>query len=405
MFTENWFLAGSRAEGLAVEDGWGHPKADHDMMSFFCVNFQVTQHDFLRKRCFFIYDSEGCPPSYCKLRVPRVAALGGEMEPLLVRSPRGTYINIYRMLSTFEWDLGKDVLDEAKPDNICGPAAHTRTRSIEYVPALVGSAPHPHMKQVFQHKDKSTCLSPEMVRTVSEMAMTIVLRGNKSSDTYDTEARLSFSLCEFKLIHSQPIVVKQGYIAFKYIIKRFLLRCRNLLWENDDKSHIKSYHLKTILLHNLEKRPAYLITSSFEYMLELLFDLDGFLKAEKLPHYFIENCDLFEMIDSVELSIMRNEIHRIKKSPLFEILTTPSEPAQIFGNIHPGDIATAFSRVITHPSNKWSRDHLRAFLRHLDAHRLRIHDTLVNSSKTKKVLARPPLTMLVDKFDLAVQNL
>ena len=409
MFPDNLFLAGSRAEGLAVEDGWGYPEADHDMMTLICMNFEVTQRDFLRERCFLVYDSEGCAPSYCKLRVPRVLALGGDLVPLLVRSSRGTYIDTFRLLSSFASDMGDDMHDDAKPDSICGPAGHTRTGSIEYeyVPALVGSAPHPHMTQVFQQKDKTTCLPEEVVRAVSEMAMTIVLRGHRGSDSddYNTEARLSFSLCEFKLLYDQPVVVKQGYIAFKYIINRFLFHCRSVLWENDDNSHIDSYHLKTVLLHNLEKKPTSLINSPFEYMMELLFDFDSFLKAEKLPHYFIDNCDLFEQITPFEFMIVRDEIRRVKSNPLSKIFSIPTEPKKTFGNIHPNELATAFLRVITQPANKWSRNHLRPFLHRLDAHRLQIYDKLVNSEKTKKVQTRPTLTMLVDKFDEAEQML
>ena len=407
MFSDEWFLAGSRAEGLAVEDGWGHLRADRDMMLL--VNepfhFQVTRDDSLRERFFVAYDSEGCPPAYCKLRVTRSLALGGDALLFMTRCSRGTWVNTYRLLSNLQGSFGDDVGDDAQPDTICGPAGHTRTGSIEYVPALLGSAPHPHMKQVFQHKVQNTCLSSEVVRAVSEMAMTVVLRGHKNSKDYEIQARASFSLCEFKLVHDQPIIVKQGYIAFKYIINRFLFHCQKVLWENDEVSHMSSYHLKTILLHNLEKKRTHLINSSFEYMMELLFDLDRFLKAGKLPHYFIENCDLFEMIEPMELSFVRNEIHRIKSNPFSKLLTSPMEPKQTFNDIIPDELATAFLRVFTHPSNKWSRSHLRALLCRLDAHRLRIYDTLVNSDKTKTVQTRPPLTMLVDKFDQAIQML
>ena len=407
------FPSGSRAEGLAVEDGWGHPNADHDMMTLHTenMNFQVTQDNFLRDRFYITYHTAGCQPAYCKLRVTRILALKknaeDEMLDFLIQSSHGIpWINTFSLLTILQGGLSDDAGDDdAHPDTICGPAGQTVTGSHEYVPALVGSAPHPYMKKVFKYKDKSTCLSPEVVKTVSEMAMTVVLCGHKASDEYNLQARLSFSLCEFKLIHDQPLVIKQAYIAFKYIVKRVLSLRPIEAYEIDGRGHLSSYHLKSILLRYIEKGPKHLITSSFDCMMELFLELDSFLKAGKLPHYFIEQCDLFQRIAPEELSFVRNEIQQIMKNPFTAILATPTEPKQVFNDIQADELVSAFQRVSTHPANKWSCNHLRAFLRQLDAHRLRTFHELVDCDETKNISTRPRLTMLVDKFDQAMQML
>ena len=406
------FPSGSRAEGLAVEDGWGHPQADHDMMVLHTdMNFQVTPDDFLRDRFYIMYHTAGCQPAYCKLRVTRILALKkiaeDEVIDMLIQSEHGIlWINTFSLLTFLQGGLSEyAAADDAHPDTIRGPAGQTVTGSHEYVPALVGSAPHPYMKTVFKHKDKSTCLSPEVVKTVSEMAMTVVLCGHKASDEYNMEARLSFSLCEFKLIHDQPLVIKQAFIAFKYIVKRVLSQRPSESYENDGRGHLSSYHLKSILLRYIEKRPTDLITSSFECMMELFLELDSFLKAGTLPHYFIEQCDLFQRIAPDELSFVRNEIQQIIKNPFSAILATPTEPKQVFSGIQVDKLATAFLRVSIFPANKWSRNHLRALLHHLDAHRLQTICKLMDYDKTKDISTRPQLTMLVDMFDQAMQML
>ena len=402
------FPSGSRAEGLAVENGWGHPKADHDMMTLHTekMTFQVTRDDFLRDRFCITYHSAGCQPAYCKLRVTRILALkkNDDIMDLLIQSSHGVpWMNTFTLLTLIQGGLNDDSDDgDAHPDTICGPAGQTVTGSHEYVLALVGSASHPYMKKMFKHKDQSTCLSPEIVKTVSEMAMTVVLCGHKASAEYNLEARLSFSLCEFKLIHDQPLTIKQAFIAFKYIVKCVLSRCPSEAYENDGSGHICSYHLKSILLRYIEKK-THLITSSFECMMELFLEFDSFLKAGKLPHNFIEECDLFQRIAPEELSFVKNELQQIIKNPFATILATPTEPKQVFDDIQVNELVTAFLRVCTHPGNKWSRNHLRTFLHRLDAHRLRIFDDLVDSDGTNDILTRPRLTILVDKFDRAMQ--
>ena len=406
------FPSGSRAEGLAIEDGWGHPKADHDMMTLCTehMNFQVTQDDFLRDRFYIMYHPEGCRPAYCKLKVTRLLALKKALDETfnnLIQSSHGkNWINTFNLLTMIQGEVETyDGDDDVDPEIICGPAGQTISGSIEYVPALVGSAPYPQMKQFFQQKDKNTCLTTEVVKAVSEMAMTVVLCGHKASAQYNSEARLSFSLCEFKLIHDQPTVVKQAYIAFKYIVKRILSQQRSGAWENDGRGHMSSYHLKSILLQYLEKTPTHSLTSSFECMMELFIELDSFLKAGKLPHYFVEQCDLFEMIMTEELNSIRKEIKCIMRNPFSAILDTLTEPKQIFDDIQPDEIQKALLRVSLHPAHIWSCHHLRTILHRLDAHRLRIFDELVKSDKTKNVLARPPLTILVDIFDQAMHML
>ena len=86
----SWLLliAGSSAEGLTLDDRWGHECSDVDYMILYgsalgvCVtqeHLPTNQHhsdntsqsassDYYGQSCL-VYDPEGCPPAYTRLRV------------------------------------------------------------------------------------------------------------------------------------------------------------------------------------------------------------------------------------------------------------------------------------------------------------------------------------------------
>ena len=72
--------AGSSTEGLAMEPGWGHPRADWDTMGLLGAQLAVSlpqshvpRHE-LDNSCLE-YAPEGCPSAYTMLRVTRPQAL------------------------------------------------------------------------------------------------------------------------------------------------------------------------------------------------------------------------------------------------------------------------------------------------------------------------------------------
>ena len=71
------FHAGSSAEGLAVQDSWGHEPTDHDEMLLFgqqlCVHIPLGSKS--SDESILVYRPEGCPPGYSKLEVIDTQAL------------------------------------------------------------------------------------------------------------------------------------------------------------------------------------------------------------------------------------------------------------------------------------------------------------------------------------------
>ena len=88
-----WFIAGSRAEGVAMEPWWGHQAADVDFMGLYGAQLGVylpQGHEIGNHRACEItpsssndtrgiscleYDAEGCLPGYTRLRITNTQAL------------------------------------------------------------------------------------------------------------------------------------------------------------------------------------------------------------------------------------------------------------------------------------------------------------------------------------------
>ena len=226
--------------------------------------------------------------------------------------------------------------------------------------------------------------------------MLLVLVGHKLSPEYKLQARISWSLLEVKLIRELPENVRQGYIACKYVLKRFLKAPRGLNEIVDGRSKVSSYHIKTAFLRYLEKTPSSTTTSPFVIFLDLLRELDGYLKVGNLPHYFLSQCNLLETIADDELCVTRQVIGEIISNPLNALLTSPTDPQQIYGQVHPNHLVFAFRKVSSHPMCKQSQQELSELLARVDERRRQTYKEQLESDERKVVYGRTDLIGLVD---------
>ena len=162
---------------------------------------------------------------------------------------------------------------------------------------------------------------------------------------------MSWSHLELKLIQELPESVRLGYIPCNYILKRFLKAHRGQSEAADGRSRVCSYHLKVVFLRFLEKRPPSLITSPFGLFLDLLRELDEYRKVGDLPHYFLAECNLLATVADDERDIARQVVTDILSDPLNAILTSPTDPQQIYGEVRLNDLVTAFHGVSSHPTS------------------------------------------------------
>ena len=141
-----------------------------------------------------------------------------------------------------------------------------------------------------------------------------------------------------------------------------------------------------------------MIASQLELMMGLLHDLDGYIVAGKLQHYFLPDCDLIETVKPEERHVTRNVIKLIIADPLHAILACPTDPQDIYGDIHPEILVDAFHRLSSHPNCTKSRENLLRLLGRLDERRCCLYQQQLEKDREDQmeVSGRPERKLLVD---------
>ena len=375
LFRVGWggyLTSGSRAEGLTLEDQWGYDDSDTDEMWLYGgpLGVYVTGGQQARGESCMDFRPEGCSPAYCKLQISDLHGLKKSEvfhniwfdESCVEESDGVTWLNTYNTLRC----MRDSTYTRGEP--VSGPASQDGNRDTVYT--LVCSAAHPDLHHEFRSRTRGPWPTADVINYILRLPMLLVLVGHKLSAEFRLEARISWSHLEYKLIKELPESIRQGYIAYKYVMKRFLEAHRGQNEAADGRSKVGSYHLKTVFLHFLEKRPPSLITSPFELFLDLLTHLDVYLQVGKLPHYFLPQCDLLETVGNDERHLARQVIQEILSNPLNALLTSPTRPREIYGEVSPAHhLVVVFKRVTDHPTCEQSRAYLSQLLARVDERR------------------------------------
>ena len=384
-------VSGSRAEGLAMDDHWGHDEADWDYMHLIGdrLGVYVPGGQQSRGRSCLEFRPEGCPAAYTKLLVTDLPALRMYHYTWI---EQGVHISGDQCwLDTHQAVRGLQFIG----DTISGPAAQDGT--IDIVITLVCSGPHPAMHQEFANRPRQWPPAA-LISALLKLPMLLVLVGHKLSPEFHLEARISWSHLELILIQELPESVRQGYIACKYVLKRFLKARRDQNEACEGRSSVSSYHIKTTLLRYLEKTPQSMITSPFGLFLDLLNELNEYIKMRNLSHYFLPQCNLLETVADDELCLARQAIQDILSDPLNALLTSPTAPQEIYGEVCPDDLVSAFGKVSSHPTCKQSWNDLSELLARVDERRRERYRQQREEDEDDKVSGRAELTGLVDSL-------
>ena len=407
---DDWFgrlEAGSSAEGLAMEFPWGHPPADRDDMLLFGekLGVYVPGSPTPRGAACLEYHPEGCPPAYCKLEVIDLTALRQTLHNYThgwFETPGQVPEEVLRCTTTaggHKWlDTYHTVrLMKDKDIAVSGPAQqHGLT---EYIISLVCSGPHPELQREFRQRSRQQWPPDHVIEDILKLPVLLVLVGHKLSKNFKGEGRISWSHCEIKIMQELPESVRQGYIACKYVLKRFLAIHRGQRKSDGGRSRVCSFHIKTVFLHYLEKRTPAMIASPFGLFVDLLYNLDRYLELGKLPHYFLAECDLLETVDGEERRIARQAIQSILSDPLAALLTSPTSPRQIYGEVHPDALVNSFRRVINHPMCQQGRKDLSVLLARVDECRHKRCRQQLDEDRSFEVTGRPGMTGLVEVLE------
>ena len=397
-----WFWAGSQAEGLAVDKGWGHDKADVDIMKLFggrsgvFVPSDITQPNDALLVCHIDkYHREFCRVEVRNVNLFLKMVANGcwqtnngpfpgsksKLKKLIVREGKVPYLDVQYILEQF-----------CDPEfNISGPTLQVWLDEFELAPTLVCSSPHPDLV-AFSQRKRIGWPSETQINFVKSLSMLLVFIGPKFVSVPNL-MRVSSSHIEYYLISSLPYWVKQGYVAFKYSFKVALKSRRTGHIEGcDRRKHICSYHLKNTLLHHLECKPPHVIRSSFNLMIDLLNDLHYHLRAGKLVHYILPHCNLFENVDVEERECALNTTQEVLENPWLAILRSPVRPLEIYGLGYIDPIVNICFEI---QSGTQTFDGFKRLLQHVEDHIKAANDAQSREDIINKISGRPGPPKLV----------
>ena len=397
-------LSGSRPEGLAMGDHWGHDGANTDYMVLHGnrrgVHLPGGQQS--RGSACLDFHPEGCPAAYTKLLITDLRGLKEytQKDRCVHRSGGKKWLNTYRAVREMK----------RSGETISGPAEQVGTE--DWVNTLVCNGPHPDMYQEFANRPRQWP-PVALISDLLKLPMLLVLVGHKLSPEFHLQARISWSHLELILIQELPESVRQGYISCKYVFKRFLKAHRGQVETGEDKetkNSVSSYYIKTTFLCYLENTHPSMITSPFTlFYLDLLHELNKYIKGGKLPHYFVAQCNLLEAVEEGELRIASQVIEKILSDPLNALLTSPTAPQEIFGDVRPDYLVSAFNRVSSHPTCDQCWGNLSNLLARVEERRRqRYSEQRESDHECPRVYGRAELTGLVDmlkeiKLDFSVR--
>jgi len=126
--------------------------------------------------------------------------------------------------------------------------------------------------------------------------------------------RLSFSRAEIVLLNSW--IPEQQII---YHLLRVFIKSEQLTESADNagSDKLSNYHIKTLMLWACELKPESWWTGDVNLVRTcflLLHTLDVWLTKARCPHYFINNCNLFD--NSLELGVIENRLRSISRERL-----------------------------------------------------------------------------------------
>ena len=400
-------FAGSRPEGLCVEDGWGHGHVDIDMMLLFGCDlgvYVVAPGQQPPRRATLLYTPQQCPPAYTRLQVLHkdrllraIAECNTHRDNLSVSDP-----NVQKCVVSDEggrlWLHSQhtlEVIQGKSAEAISGPAGQSADGLIDNVSSLVCSGPHPAMAS-YKERTRKHWPSPALLKDLMKQPMILVMVGPKDAQDSYLMFRVSWSALELILIASLGLWLKQGYVCFKYTVKSLLKSLRPKDSAREGRSQVGSYHLKTVFLRHLEEHPPQQEGSPFQLMLDLCQDLQHYLLMGCLPHYFLPECDLLRTVGEEERQYALQAVGQVIADPLVVILNSTSEPEEIYGPDHsPDDLIHCFRDLSSLPSCPERFERLQRRLRHLDNHREGLHRRELERAEGE-VSGRPGLVRLAD---------
>lgn len=255
----------------------------------FIHNLRVTKKDFVKDDAFtsdLYFDDSATRPGYCRLMFPDGKVPMSDQNTLQTES--GLFLRAYDVPVDMK-ELSKILYNEIKyigilcGFSIVGLSWFTRRRHFDFP-------------------------SPILLIKIFTMCCTLIPKAHHQSDNPTIEWKVDFSLIDSLVMDSLTNPQLYGFAVIKVLLENMTFHLNKRL---------KAKHLKAVFFKACEEMPSSLWESNLSgCFLLVLSKLLICLKSRFLPHYFIQEKNLFDHFSANDINTLCVYVESIRVFPV-----------------------------------------------------------------------------------------
>ena len=231
------FIAGSSAERVAIEPGWGHGWADLDVMDLYGGGMGVAVYHADQESPSLVLRQDLSPPAYCRIEVKNKDTVGKSIVRMrrrltekdartCLKSYNGhTYLSSTAMVGIYRGIAVKGAdtsIESYREQAYTSSWTNDNIFSCDLIPCLVGSDPPMWAHGLFRRLLDGDWPSTETVRKILTYPSVFIMRGDSRYPRHDLMFRQISSVIEILFAKELPDKVRQAYCTFKTCFVRTL---------------------------------------------------------------------------------------------------------------------------------------------------------------------------------------
>lgn len=372
-------LTGSKAEGLVLKG------SDDDFMIILRDLIVVQENDAISERDvvnkpILAMDNTGCWPGYTLLRLLHIGSV-----------PDRKFFDAMKDINGSKYLSSSEFMSQmvSKGYHLHGPCAATALRGMMDVDSATcfHCSTWPNESD-FNNRTKYCVWPPRhLVNHIIRRGCHVAAIGDKGSDMFAMQWRISFALAEKTLVASFSHLQLKTYALLKIFLKECIER------DSSVRELLSSYFMKTIVFHAIEhSRPSMWVDENiiqcFWYCFTLLLEC---VQTGYLPNYFILTNNMFRSKvtgdNRIRLLRVLSRYHNMGYTCLFECPTFHSllpiiqESGSIFPSSLDGELQEFYQDIEVLRSipetNSANVNHAKAF-KLIDSIVLKDSDNLID---------------------------
>ncbi len=199
-------------------------------------------------------------------------------------------------------NCGLDYTRNESSSSSFGPSAQGHGVLNEYdgVPCLkLSEWPQEILKWTVRQNDDVLFNQNWKSEIVQDTPLFLVPTGDRTSQNRKKEFRLSFSMVEIACFEKLTPQMRKAWSIVKYVYKVLFIKYKVDL--------LSTYHVKTMMMWTIDQVPIqkWQTMSITAFMPQLMVSIRSAVHAQNIPHFFVENCNIYPVHKHTSDNILR----------------------------------------------------------------------------------------------------